>query len=439
MNLQISKQIIKYFIPVLLSFLFLTTSMIVDGIFVAHKFGDEAIAAMSIVQPFYLIAFAFCFSLQIGGQTYVGMALGEGDSETANGIFSSLVVKSAVTNILLVIIIYLISVPILISLTNKLGESVISYARTYLNFYLLSLPIFGPVLVMNGCLKVDESPKAMMYIALAGTLGNIIFNYLLLFVFNVGIAGSAIATIISNIIQLFLLIIFYGKYSNKIKFTKFKYSRKLYIKALVNGSSDGMIDVSTAIRSALSNTVLLMTIGTIGIAAAGYVNYIYMLVIIPSYALADTISPFISKAYGSKNMNLVNDTRKTGIALANILGIIIITLLFIFMKLILNAFAIENIVVYEYILKIAPIYFSSLIFAGYNQNQIAYLTAIDRGISSLVGSLLRNLVYISLLMAILAILFADIGMWYALFISEFISAITLHFLVKKINKEEHII
>ncbi len=437
-KIDISAKIIKYFVPVLLSFLFLTTSIVVDGVFVAHRFGDQAIAAMSLVQPFYLIAFAFSFSLQIGGQTYVGMALGENDEQKANSIFSTLIFKSLVTNIILVMVIYIISVPILNNLRVNLGNEVINYARTYLNFYLLSLPIFGPVLMMNGCLKVDDSPKAMMYIALAGTLGNIVFNYILLFILNVGIAGSAIATIISNIIQLFLLVIFYTRFSQKIKFSKVYLNRKLYFKALINGSSDGMIDISTAIRSALSNTVLLMTIGTIGIAAAGYINYIYMLVIIPSYALADTISPFISKAYGAQDFHLVNATRKSGIMIANIIGIIIIILVLLFIRPIISIFAIESTEVAAYIMKVAPVYFASIIFAGYNQNQIAYLTAIDRGGSSLIGSLLRNIVYISMLMIILTVIFGDMGMWSALIISEFISAITLHYLIAKINREEQI-
>ncbi len=439
MNLQISKQIIKYFIPVCFSFLFLATSTIVDGIFVANRFGDEAIAAMSIVQPFYLLAFAFSYSLQIGGQTYVGMELGKGDREQASRVLTSLTIKSLVTNTALAILIYLLSIPILNHLLTSVGTEVITYARQYLSMYLISLPIFGPVLMLNGCLKVDESPKAMSYIALAGTIGNIVFNYVLLFIFGVGIAGSALATIISNVIQLLLLIYFYAYKSKHLKFNFGLWSKQLYIKALINGSSDGMIDISIAIRSMLSNYVLLMTIGVAGIAAAGYINYIYLLIVIPIYALADTVSPFVSKAYGSKNFKLVNTYRKEGLKIATIVCVVMLVLVLSNLELVFSIFKISDQSLITYILKVTPIYYLSFIFAGYNQNQIAYLTAIDHGKTSLVASLLRNVVLITTMIVILSYCFGDIGLWTALLISEAMAAICIHFIVLKINCEEEII
>lgn len=439
MNLKISRELIKYFIPVFLSFLFITTSIIIDGIFVANRFGEAAIAAMSIVQPFYLVAFAFCFSLQIGGQTYVAMAIGEGDKDKANSIFTSLVLKSFITNLILVIVIYLVSIPILNNLVSSVGSEVIVYARTYLNFYLLSLPIFGPMLMMVGCLKLDESPRFMLIVSLIGTVVNIVFNFYLLFILQIGIAGSALATVISNLVQLLLLIYFYQYKSQKIKFKLGYWSKQLYIKTLVNGSSDGMLDIAAAIRTTISNGVLLVTIGTIGIAAAGYINYIYMLLLIPSYALADSVSPFISKAFGAKDLNLVNEYRVTGIKLALIIGALMTGIIILNLEQVFSIFNIQNHEVLTYILSVAPVYYMSLLFAGYNQNQVAYLTAIDHGKTSLMASVLRNLIFVISLMIILALLFGDRGMWSAAIISEMISAVVVHFIVRGINRQKNIV
>ncbi len=438
MERKVTINILKYFAPVCFSFIFLATSTIVDGIFVANKFGDNAVAAMSIVQPFYLVAFAFSYSLQIGGQTYVGMEVGKGETKYANQVFTSLIIKSFLTNLVLAILIYFVSLPILMSLESSLGTEIVNYASSYLVVFLFSLPIFGPVLMMNGCLKIDESPKAMSYIALAGTIGNIIFNYILLFVLNTGIWGSAFATIISNVIQLILLITFYNKYSNHIKFDYGLWDLNLYLKTLVNGSSDVMIDISIAVRSMLSNYILLTTIGVMGVAASGYINYVYLLIIIPVYALADSVSPFISKAYGAKDLNLVNTYRKSGIKIAIFICIIMIAIVIMFSESIFSIFKINDQSLIDYVLLVAPIYYISFIFSGYNQNQIAYLTAIDHGKTSFVASLLRNLIYISVFMVILALLFGDIGMWSALLFSEAIAAITLHMIVAKINRQEGI-
>ncbi len=436
MDSKVIKQIIRYFIPVGIAYLMFATSTIIDGVFVSAKFGDQAVAAMSIVQPLYLLAYSFAFSLQIGTQTYVGMKLGEEDNRHASQIFTSLVFKSAITSLILALIIKLfviLSYPMLVS---SVGYEVANYAKTYINVYLLCIPLFGPMLIMTGCLKNIDQPKVMMVIALSGTIMNIILNYYFLFIIDGGIWGSALSTAISVLIQFTLALIYYVKFSQQLKFTKFKFDRKLYIKALINGSSDGMIDISIAIRSALSNYILLLTIGIVGIAAAGYINYVYTLLIIPVYALADAVSPFISRAYGAKDFKLAQRYRKNGIYLAIIMCMLITIIMICLRKQIFNVFHITNLDLYQYLLTISIIQFTSLIFSGYNQNQIAYLTAIDHGKTSFVASFIRNLFIISILIIVLAKLFGDMGLWSALVISEMLSAIIIHFIVRKIDQEE---
>lgn len=436
MDRKIMGQIFKYFIPVGIAYLMFATSTLIDGVFVSTKFGDQAVAAMSIVQPLYLLAYSFAFSLQIGSQTYVGIKLGEKDHEHASQIFSGLVVKSAITCVVLAIGIKLISISLYPIIVNNVGLDVANYAKEYIDVYLLCIPFFGPMLIMTGCLKSEEQPKIMMTIALIGTIINIILNYCFLFILDGGIWGSALSTAISVLIQFSLSLVYYIKYSKYLKFKKFKIDMGLYVKALVNGSSDGMIDVSIAIRSALSNYILLVTIGVVGVAAAGYINYVYTLLIIPVYALADAISPFISKSYGAKDFNLVQVYRRNGIYLAIIMCLIITGFMLGFRDQIFLVFHIDDASLYQYLMAVSVIQFSSLIFSGYNQNQIAYLTAIDHGKTSFVASFIRNLLIISILIIIFAELFGDMGLWSALVVSEFISAIIIHFLVRKINKQE---
>ncbi len=436
MDGKVMGQIIKYFVPVGIAYLMFATSTLIDGVFVSTRFEEQAVAAMSIVQPLYLIAYSFAFSLQIGSQTYIGIKLGEGENEKASQIFSSLVFKSAITCLLLAVLIKVIIIGLYPLIVSSVGLQVANYAKQYIDVYLLCIPFFGPMLIMTGCLKNIGKPKIMMTIALFGTIINIILNYYFLFVLDGGIWGSALSTAISVVLQFTLAFIYYAKYSEQLKFTKFKFDKSLYIKTLVNGSSDGMIDISIAVRSALSNYILLLTIGVVGIAAAGYINYVYTLLIIPVYALADAISPFISNAYGARDFKLVQLYRKNGIFLAGVMCIVITVLMIMLREQIFSVFQIEDSSLFQYLLTVSIIQFSSLIFSGYNQNQIAYLTAIDHGKTSFIASFIRNLLIISILIIIFAELFGDMGLWSALFVAEFISAIIIHFIVRKINQKE---
>ncbi len=433
MNRQVIKEILKYFLPVCISYLFFATSTLIDGIFISSRFGETGVAAMSIVQPFYLIAYAFAFSLQIGSQTYVGMYIGEGDDQKASEAFTSLFVKSIITCTLLTIFIKVISVPLLNQIALGTGTEVTDYATNYLDVYLLSIPIFGAMLIMNGCLKNDGTPKYMLLVAGLGVGINIILNYTLLFVFEVGIWGAAAATCASVFVQFLVSILYYLKFSKHLKFTKYKRNIKLYTKALINGSSDGMIDISVAIRAVLYNSILLSLIGVMGVAASGYINYAYTLFIIPIYALSDSINPFISQNYGAKNYEKVGMYRKNGIIIAFTLGIGLYMLLLLFGKQVFTLFNIDNQQLFNYVISVSVIQFAGLIFSGYNQNQIAYLTSIDYGKTSLVLSMFRNLLLISILVIVFSKYIGGNAIWYALPVTEFVSAIISYLVVHKIN------
>ncbi len=433
MDGKIIKQILKYFVPVCISYLFFATSTLIDGIFISSKFGENGVAAMSIVQPFYLIAYAFAFSLQIGSQTYVGILLGKENDNKASEAFTSLFVKSIITCTILTIFIKLISIPAIDYISLGTGTEVTDYVTSYLNVYLLSIPVFGAMLIMNGCLKNDGTPKYMLVVAGLGTGINIILNYALLFIFDVGIWGAAAATCASVFVQFGVSIFYYMKLSKHLKFTKYKRDVNLYFKALVNGSSDGMIDVSIAVRAVLYNFILLATIGVMGVAASGYINYAYTLFIIPIFALSDSINPFISQNFGAKNYKLVGTYRRNGIIIAYALGIILYSLMMIFGKQVFNLFDIENQQLFNYVLSVSVIQYTGLIFAGYNQNQIAYLTSIDFGKTSLALSMFRNLILISILVVVFSLFIGGNAIWYALPVTEFISAIVSYFVVKHIN------
>ncbi len=433
MDGKIIKEILKYFIPVCISYLFFATSTLIDGIFISSKFGESGVAAMSIVQPFYLVAYAFAYSLQIGSQTYVGMLIGMGNDKKASEAFTSLLVKAIITCITLTFVIKLASEPALKFIEEGTGSEIIGYATEYLNVYLFSIPVFGSMLIMNGCLKNDGTPKYMLLVAGLGTSINIILNYTLLFIFDVGIWGAAAATTASVFVQFFVSILYYLKFSKHLKFTKYKRNLRLYRKALINGSSDGMIDVSTAVRSILYNFILLTTIGVMGVAASGYINYAYTLFIIPLYALSDSINPFISKNFGAKNYKNVGMYRKNGLYIAVTLGIILYSVVIIFGKQVFTLFNIDNKVLFEYVIQVSVIQYTGLLFAGYNQNQIAYLTSIDYGKTSLFLSMFRNLLLISALVIVFSYYIGGNAIWYALPVTEFISAIVSYIIVKKIN------
>lgn len=177
-----------------------------DAIVVSNLIGPDAISAINLVMPVLAVFNCLMILFGIGSSILAAKAIGRRDEKSANGIFTSGILTSALTGIIFAGIIYLISPSLIETLTH--GDSQIyGYALSYLQVMCVVLPFLMMAGVIENFVKTDGNPRIVMFAVLAGSLLNLILDIIFVKVLNMGIAGSAWATGLNYLLALLICLI----------------------------------------------------------------------------------------------------------------------------------------------------------------------------------------------------------------------------------------
>lgn len=214
----IRKLFFYYFIPLAFSMISLSTYSMIDGMFVGKKLGKEAIAAVNIAWPIFpgLIAYELLFGF--GAASIVGYFLGQNKTHRARLVFSSVFYFVALSAFILSMAL----LPFSETIARFFGsnDALLSMSKRYIEIILMGavfmvLHPLADVFVVN-----DKRPILAMVAMLIGSLANIFFNYLFIFVLEVGVQGSAIATVIGHAIGVLVLMQHFWRKKGQLYFIK---------------------------------------------------------------------------------------------------------------------------------------------------------------------------------------------------------------------------
>jgi len=291
---------IKFVIPSILSMVFSSLYMIVDGIFVGNIIGSNALAAINMIMPIMGIIFATSNMLAVGSSVKVSIALGKKDFKKANEIFSTSLLAISILGIILVAILFILKDNIL-SLLIK-DDSLKTLANQYVSVFIYFLPLALPLFAMDNFTRACGKAKYNMYINIAVSLINILLDYILIYVLDGNITSAAIASCISMTIGVFLLYAPFIMGKNTLKFVKPTLPLKEIFDIMYLGVSDFLNSSAGSIVGIIINTLLLKYGGSNGVAAYGIAMYLNGLVFSIIYGMADSITPAISYNYGARNI-----------------------------------------------------------------------------------------------------------------------------------------
>ena len=204
---KISKLLLKFSIPCILSLLISSLYNIVDQIFIGNsELGYLGNAATGVVYPITIIAVAFAWCFGDGAAAYLSLCQGRGDTENSHqGIGNSILVTFIISIIFLILgfifkdnLLYLFGA----------SKASISLARDYFVIILAAIPIYMLGNSMNAVIRADGSPGFSMLATALGAVINIILDPIFIFPLNMGIKGAAYATIIGQIATLIVSIIY---------------------------------------------------------------------------------------------------------------------------------------------------------------------------------------------------------------------------------------
>lgn len=397
----IKKLLLKFSIPCILAMLVSALYNIVDQIFIGNSTaGTAGIMATTLVYPFTVVALAVALLIGDGCAALFSISLGSKDEKTSNKSVGNAIIAVIIASIILVIVGFVFMKPIFNVLgVNGYNEQCRLFTEQYYKIILCGIPFYMFASAMASVIRASGAPAYSMISTVVGAVINLIMDPILIFTFDLGIEGAAIATIAGQIVSAILCAIYFRK-PKLIKLSKdiFKISGRVLGKLLKLGISSFITQISIAIITIVANNV----VGTIGGenatdagGALGIVFKIFAIVIAFCIGVAVGGQPIIGFNYGAKQYKRVLECYKK-IIVANIVIGIIATLIFEFApNILVSMFGghANNLEFYQnYACLSFRIYLGGILFCCIQKASCIFLQSIDRPYKAMILSLMRDVI-----------------------------------------------
>ena len=439
-NIQLSdhfgyRRLLRFTLPSIAMMIFISIYSVVDGVFVSNFVGKTPFAAINLMMPFLMLLGVVGFMLGTGGSALVAKTLGEGRRDKANGIFSMLIVVGFLSGIIFTGIgyVFLERIARLLGADDAMMESCLVYGR----LLLLSLPFFILQNMFQSLMVAAERPQLGLVFTMGAGCLNILFDYLLIVVFGMGLKGAAIATITAQVAGgLAPLLYFVLPNKSLLRFVRPDFDGKALLQSVTNGMSEFFSNISMSIVSMCYNFQLMRFIGEGGVAAYGVIMYVQFIFFAVFLGYAVGTAPIVSYNYGAQNHDELRNVFRRNLKIIGAMGLVLTLTLEFTAGPLTKVFVGYDNELYHLTAKAFMIYGISYLFVGFNFYASSFFTALNNGVVSAIISTVRALVFETSAVFILPALFGVDGIWFAVTCAEILALLlSTVFLVK--NRERY--
>ena len=215
----------KLLIPTVLGMVFSVAFVITDGVFVGHGIGSDALAAVNITAPLFLISTGIGLMFGVGASVVASIHLSHGKVKTARINITQAVVVSTLLLALysLAVTLFAPEVARLLGSSDRLLPLAVEYMRWFVPF----LPFSA--LLSSGMffIRLDGSPNYAMFCNAVPAVINIILDYVFIFICGWGMTGAALATSLGYIVGAAMIVVYLSRRRHVVRFCRVKTSRKV--------------------------------------------------------------------------------------------------------------------------------------------------------------------------------------------------------------------
>jgi len=428
-------KLLRFTLPTIVMMICTSLYGVVDGTFISNFAGRDSLAAVNIVWPLGSLFGAVGIMIGTGGSALISKTLGEGKKELAVKYFSMLIYFEIIVGILLSIVGMFIVRPIAILLgaEGDILEKGVSYGR----ILFITLPAAILQNSFQSFMVAAERPKIGLLTSVTGGVANMFLDFLLIYVFKMGIIGAAIATNIGQCLAGFLPVIFFlFKNSTNYQLITTGFEIKPILKACSNGISGMVMVMSISIINMLYNFQLLRLIGSGGVIAYGIIQYISFFTggVLLGYSHGSV--PLVSFHYGAKNVDEIKNLFKRGLVIIFFSSIIFCGLTQLMAPLYSKIFVSYDNELYKLAVHAIRIYYIFILVGGYNSFISAFFTGLNNGKMAAIISLSRTIIFEGGSILILPLLFGVNGIWIATTVGEVIS-LFIAFILIILNRKKY--
>lgn len=432
---KISSVFFQYSIPSVLGMLAISSASIVDGFFIGNYVGDFGLAAINISFPIFSLLFGFALMLAIGSSVVSGKLIGQGDIKSASIIFSKTMVCITLFSFITCTVLFL-NIETILHLFGA-DENLTKIAIDYLSIILIFIPFLMIGVVLDYFVRVDNRPNLAFIALLFSAVINVILDWFLIVYLQKGIFGAALATGISQLALIFILLPHFFSKKATLKFVKPIGSYIQIIKASYNGASEFINEISVGITTLIFNYVMIKNFDIEGIAAFTVINYLLMIGIMISFGISDSLQPIISKNFGAKENKRIEEFLKLAFITTGLVGVVMILLIIFTPNTLANIFLEDtNHKTKEIVLSFATFIWIAFLFDGFNLVISAYFTAIHKPLASMIIAISRSFILPVFFIVTLPFFFDLNGIFMAIPMAEFMTFIIGIILFKKFSPEK---
>lgn len=438
----IGRLIVRFAIPCVIALVVNALYNIVDQIFIGWGVGYLGNGATNIVFPITIIALAFAVLVGDGGAAYLSLKLGEGDSESVKKGLGNAVVMVTILGVLMLIIFLALMNPILALFGAT--DALLPYAQDYGYIIAIGLPFTMISTALNAMIRVDGSPKYAMFSMLLGAIINVIFDPVFIFVFQMGVGGAAIATVMGQVVSFIVSVVYLPRFKTLyFDVSSLRLNGKVCANILALGVSSFITQIAITIVMVLFNNLLKqygaqsiygseIPITTMGIAMK--VNQIMLSILV---GIAVGAQPVIGYNYGCKNFTRVKKAFLIAIIAAEVVAVICFFVFQFAPMSVVSLFGAEEGLYNEFAVKCFRIFLMLCPLNGFQTVAAIFLQAIGKPVKSAIVTLSRQIVFLIPVAIVLPMYLGVTGVLWAGPVADglaFILAFVLiGFEIKKLN------
>ncbi|MGN0345312.1 MAG: MATE family efflux transporter [Lachnospiraceae bacterium] len=425
------KMILGFSIPSIIAMLLQTVITITDGYFTGNYVGEQALAAINLGLPILYFYLGAGLCVGVGGSVISGRLLGAKEKQKASEVFSQTMVTAVCVCIIISCLTFVLFTPILRVLRADAGLS--GYFTAYYRIMLFTYPLMVAGTVLGMFIRADGRPQVCMIVSIAGCILNMVLDYIFVGLLGMGVQGSAIGSLIVQLVTVMISLGYFSSQKAGIRFRRFKYDGMAGREMILNGSSEFIGEMASAISMFAFNYVLMKYVGAEGVAAftiLGFVVYGYSMICI---GFGQGIMPLVSICWGAREQETAFEIRKITNRILFVIGFLIAVIFFLTGRSYAGMFGCSGMVA-DMVATGFRIYAVTFLVMGYDVINSMYFTSCGDAKSSAIISSLRGIVLLLGFTLILPALFGMTGVWMAAPCTETLTAVVSLCLVRMQKK-----
>ena len=423
----VSSLLRRFAIPSVIAMLVSALYNMVDQLFIGHSIGVLGNAATNVAFPLSMVCTSIGLLCGIGGAANFNLCMGRREPEHAKSYVGSAISMLAILGVILCVAVQLFLHPMM--LLFGATPDVIDYACTYTRITSIGFPFLIVTIGGSNLIRADGSPKFSMLCNLVGAIVNTILDPLFIFVFHMGMAGAALATITGQILS-FALVVFYlrGFKTLPLSLSDLKPNMACWARIAALGATPAFNQVAMMVVQIVMNNTLThygsnSVYGSdIPLACAGIISKVNMLFFSFVIGISQGLQPIVSFNFGAQKYDRVKDAYKKAVFAATAISIVAFLCFQFFPRQIIGIFGSGS----EEYLHFAERYFRIFLFFtflnGIQPVSSNFFTSIGAPKKGIFLSLTRQIIFLLPLLLIFPYFFGIDGVMYTAPIADLAAA-----------------